>query len=36
MTLMGLAGESAARSATGPGSFHVAFLDALYNAGRQP
>ena len=29
MTMMGLAGEQAARTATGPGSFRVAFIDAL-------
>ena len=31
MALMGIAGEIAARSAQGPGSFQPYFLDALYN-----
>jgi hydroxyethylthiazole kinase len=31
MAVMGIAGEIAARSAGGPGSFQAAFLDALYN-----
>ena len=30
MAVMGICGELAALSAAGPGSFHVAFLDALY------
>ena len=30
MAVMGIAGEIAASTATGPGSFQVAFLDALY------
>ena len=31
MAVMGLCGEIAAAGARGPGSFHVAFLDALYS-----
>jgi hydroxyethylthiazole kinase len=31
LTVFGLAGEDAARGASGPGSFHVALYDALYN-----
>jgi hydroxyethylthiazole kinase len=31
MAVMGIAGEIAARTAKGPGSFQIAFLDALYN-----
>lgn len=31
MALMGVAGELAARNASGPGSFQVEFLDALHN-----
>ncbi|MDR1318920.1 MAG: hydroxyethylthiazole kinase, partial [Treponema sp.] len=31
MAVMGIAGEIAARSAGGPGSFQTCFLDALYN-----
>jgi hydroxyethylthiazole kinase len=31
MAVMGIAGEIAARSAGGPGSFQACFLDALYN-----
>lgn len=31
MTVMGIAGEMAAETAAGPGSFQVAFIDALYN-----
>jgi hydroxyethylthiazole kinase len=31
MAVMGIAGELAARSSKGPGSFQVNFLDALYN-----
>jgi hydroxyethylthiazole kinase len=30
MALMGIAGEIAAEQSAGPGSFHAAFLDALY------
>jgi hydroxyethylthiazole kinase len=30
MAVMGIAGEMAGQQATGPGSFQVAFLDALY------
>jgi hydroxyethylthiazole kinase len=33
MAVMGIAGEIAARSTKGPGSFQIAFLDALYNLG---
>ena len=31
LTYYGLAGETAARTASGPGSFQVAFIDILYN-----
>jgi hydroxyethylthiazole kinase len=31
MAVMGISGEIAARSAGGPGSFQMYFLDALYN-----
>jgi hydroxyethylthiazole kinase len=31
MALMGIAGEIAAESCSGPGSFQIGFLDALYN-----
>jgi hydroxyethylthiazole kinase len=31
MSLMGIAGEIAAEKSSGPGSFAIAFLDALYN-----
>ena len=31
LSYLGLAGESAAATATGPGSFQIAMLDALYN-----
>jgi hydroxyethylthiazole kinase len=31
MAVMGIAGEIAARTAKGPGSFQIDFLDALYN-----
>lgn len=35
MTLMGLCGEEALANSQGPGSFQVAFLDALYRFGQQ-
>jgi hydroxyethylthiazole kinase len=31
MALVGIAGEIAAERCSGPGSFQISFLDALYN-----
>jgi hydroxyethylthiazole kinase len=34
MAVMGICGELAAKNCAGPGSFQVAFIDALYNLKR--
>ena len=35
MAIMGIAGEMSAETAKGPGSFQVAFIDALYRISEQ-